>query len=245
MAKIYEYERIDDLEWKNLKIIQNEELFCFGTDAVLLSSFVNLKKGETVVDLCTGSGIIAILLAGRELNNEIFGVEILPEAADMAKRSAEMNALSNVHIINADVRDAKKLIGKQAEVVCVNPPYEKLMSGFEPKNEAERIARTEALIEQKEIFASAKALLKPQGRFYLINKVARMAESIAELSKLGMETKKLCFILPAKDKQPKLFMLEAVNGGKVGLTLMPPIIINDENGQYTQQMKNIYHIEER
>ena len=140
-------ERIDDLQYKGLKLIQNEALFCFGTDAVLLASFVEIRKGERVVDFGTGTGIIPILLSGREQAKEIKGIEIQKEAAALAKRNVALNHLEDtVRIITGDIKEAARLLTGAYDVVVANPPYDKQNGRQAPDGETLNIARRENLL---------------------------------------------------------------------------------------------------
>ena len=101
---VLEDERIDDLQCKGYQLIQKPKGFCFGIDAVLLSDFAKVRKGQKVLDLCTGSGVIPILLAAKTEGSQFCGLELQAEYADMAKRSVELNHLEEkVNIVCGDV----------------------------------------------------------------------------------------------------------------------------------------------
>jgi len=117
-----ENERIDDLQCKGLKIIQKKDGFCFGLDAVLLANFADIKKGDTVIDLGTGTGIIAILIAGKTEAKSIIGLEIQEEMAEMAQRSVKLNNLEDrVKIVCGDIKNSVEMFGaSKFDVVVTN-----------------------------------------------------------------------------------------------------------------------------
>ena len=86
-------ERVDDLQRNGCRIIQDPGRFCFGMDAVLLSGFARVKRGERTLDMGTGTGIIPILLAAKTEGKAFTGLEIQEESADMASRSVRMNGM--------------------------------------------------------------------------------------------------------------------------------------------------------
>ena len=124
-----EDERIDDLEYKGLKLIQNKNGFCFGVDAVLLSDYAkNIKKGTTVVDIGTGTGIVSILLCAKTNLKKIYGIEIQEDVAEMAKRSVKLNSLEDkMEVLNINIKDVFSVLEKnKVDVVVTNPPYKNL-----------------------------------------------------------------------------------------------------------------------
>ena len=105
--ELLEKERLDDLGRKNYKIIQNPDGFCFGMDAVLLSGYAKVKKGQRVLDLGTGTGIIPILLEAKTEASHLTGLEIQEKSADMARRSVRYNDLEDkISIVTGDIKEA-------------------------------------------------------------------------------------------------------------------------------------------
>jgi len=236
-------ERIDDLQYKGLRIIQNPKSFCFGTDAILLSSFIEVRKNERVVDFCTGSGIIPVLLSARETAKHIWGIEIQEHMADMAKRSIELNdLLTKITIVQGDIRTAFSLVGGVYDVVTVNPPYESIGSGAASLNESERIARHEVLCSLDEIVMNASKILKTGGRFYIIHRIQRMIELIETMVSHRIEPKRIRLIHPAYDKAPNYILMEGRKNSNKGLVVEKPLFVYDTNHEYTQEVKEIYHL---
>ena len=157
MEELKENERIDDLQYKGLRLIQNTELFCFGTDSVLLANFVQVKKGETVADLGSGNGILSILIGGKNPGNQVYAVEIQEALFNLAERNVELNDLHNVTVFKGDLKEAHALFPRCGVVVC-NPPYERVGTGKASPNESHRIARHEIRCTFDDIASTASRL---------------------------------------------------------------------------------------
>lgn len=239
-------ERIDDLQCKGLRIIQHPRLFCFGIDAVLLANFARIKSQDVVVDLGTGSGVIPLLLAGKTQASRIYGLEIQADMADMAWRSTVMNNLEDrVHIVCGDIKDADKLLGKGiADAVVSNPPYRKAGSGHVSPSDARALATYELACTLEDVIKAAAALLKNKGRFYMIHRPARLADTVCLMRMYGIEPKRLRMVHPLADDKPNMFLIEAIKGAKPYLDVMAPLIIYDTDRRYTAEIYKIYGMEE-
>lgn len=238
-------ERIDDLQFKDLKIIQNSQGFCFGIDAILLSDFAkDMKKSELVVDLCTGTGVIPILLAGKTEAKKIIGVEIQEECADMAKRSVTLNNLENrVEIINVDLKLLKNVIpSATVDVVTVNPPYMKKGTGVINEKNAIIISKHEVSCTLEDVIKEAARLLKFNGEFYMIHKSERIADVFCTMRKYKIEPKRVRFVYPQVDKPSNLVLVEGTRSGKEFLKHEKPLIVYKENKEYTDEIYKIYNI---
>lgn len=239
-------ERIDDLQYKNLKIIQNEEDFCFGIDAVLLSDFAKgLKDGSYVVDLCTGNGIIAILLSGKTNAKKLVGVEIQEKIAKMAKRSIEMNNIQDrVKIINCDLNDLKdKILAGTVDVITVNPPYKAKNSGLINERDSKTIARHEISCTLEDIIIESARELKSSGSLYMIHKTERLVDILYYMRRYKIEPKRIRFIHPNNKEAPNLVLIEGVRSGGKFLKVEKPLYVYKENGEYTDEIKQIYGME--
>ena len=183
IVPLYEGERIDDLQRNGYQIIQNEEKFCFGMDAVLLSGYAKVKKGETVLDLGTGTGIIPLLLSAKTEASHLTALEIQEESADMARRSVALNGLSEkISVVTGDIKEATKLFGKATfDVVTSNPPYMTDQHGLKNPNMPKAIARHEVLCSLEDVVREASGVLKPNGRFYMVHRPFRLAEIFEQL----------------------------------------------------------------
>ncbi len=233
-------ERTDDLQLKGLKIIQDTELFSYGTDAVLLSSFVKTKKGDSIVDLGTGTGILPLLIYGKNTNVTLNAIEIQKPLYEIAKKSVALNNLqASINIIHGDIKDAPKFF-KEANIVVCNPPYEKQGDGFSRLSDSHKIARVEMLITFDDICISASKLLKTGGNFFLIHRPSRLSELFSTLTKNKLEPKIIRFVHTYVTSEPKLVLISASKEGKTALRVMPPLIMYDDNKNYTQEVKEIY-----
>ena len=241
--ELKENERIDDLEYKGLKIIQNKNWFCFGIDSVILSGFAKeAKAGSKILDLGTGNGIIAILLSKKIENSKITGIEKQEEVAEMAKRSVKLNNLENqIEIINDDIKNIEKKIGKyNFDVVVTNPPYKEGKTGIINQNDKKMISRHETTANLEDFIRIASEQLKDLGTFYIINRPERLADILENLRKYRLEPKVVRFVHPNKDKAPNEVLIKAVKFGKKFLKVEKPLYIYNNDGQYTEEILEIY-----
>ena len=235
-------ERLDDLQRNGYRIIQNPEKFCFGMDAVLLSGFAKVKKGETVLDLGTGTGIIPILLKGKTMGKHFTGLEIQEESAGMAERSVLLNGLSeDVDIVTGDIKEAVDLFGAASfDVVTSNPPYMTGNHGLTNPGEAKAIARHEVLCTLDDVVRAAAGVLKPNGRFYMVHRPFRLAEIFGVMSKYKLEPKRMQLVYPYVDREPNMVLIEALKGGRPRITVEKPLIVYKSPGVYTDEIYDIY-----
>ena len=241
-VELLKMERIDELHRNQYKIIQNPQGFCFGMDAVLLSGFVEVYKGEQALDLGTGTGIIPILLEAKTEGKHFIGLEIQEYSADMAKRSVLLNDLQEkVEIVCGDIKTASKRFGKSVfDVVTTNPPYMNENHGLKNPELPKAIARHEILCNLEDIVRETAIVLKPRGRFYMVHRPRRLVEIIEMLSKYHLEVKRLRPVYPMVGKEANMVLLEAVKGGKPLLKLEEPLIIYKEQGVYHDEIYSIY-----
>ena len=240
--KLLEGERIDDLERNGYKIIQNKDKFCFGMDAVLLSSFANVLGGEIAIDLGTGTGIIPILLEAKTKGQHFTGLEIQAESADMARRSVELNGLlEKIQIVKGDIKEASMLFKKASfDVVTSNPPYMNDNHGIKNPDLPKAIARHEILCTLDDVIREATLLLRPGGRFYMVHRPHRLTEIILTLKKYKLEPKRIKFVHPFEDKEANMVLVEAVRGGKSMIKVEKPLIVYKSQGVYTDEIYEIY-----
>lgn len=237
-----ENERVDDLERNNLKIIQDPGRFCFGMDAVLLSGFVTVKEGAKVLDLCTGTGIIPILLSAKTKASHISALEIQKESADMAQRSVELNDLCDkIKIITGDVKEVDSIFEKASfDAVTCNPPYMIGEHGLKNPDEAMAIARHEILCSFDDVAKAAAMVLKPGGSFFLVHRPFRLPELFATLQKYKLEPKRMQLVYPFVDKEPNMVLIECKRGGRSRMEILKPLIIYKQPGVYTDDIYDIY-----
>lgn len=245
-VELKENERIDDLEYKGLKIIQNKEWFCFGMDSVILANFAKKeKKGSKILDLGTGTGIIAILLSKKVENSKITAIEIQKEVAEMAQRSVKLNNLEeSVKIVNEDIKNILRKSGQaKFDVVITNPPYKKKETGILSENNVKMISRHEITANLEDFIKVAGEQLKDYGVFYMINRPERIIDIFENLRKYKLEPKEIQFLYPQKNKAPNGLLVKAVKLGREFLKVDAPLIIYNDDGTYTNEILEIYEKE--
>lgn len=239
-----ENERIDDLEFKGLQIIQNEKGFCFGIDSVLLSDFAkNIKRGSKVLDLGTGTGIIPILLCGKTELKEVIGVEIQKEVSNMAKRSSILNNLQDrFKVINENILSLNNLYKKQTfDVIVTNPPYKRKSTGIVNEEEKKIISRHETTANLEDFIKISRDLLKDKGEFYMVHRPERLVDILSLLRYYKIEPKEIRFVYSNINKQPKLILIKGIKNAKPFLKVNKSLYIYDENGNYTKEILEIYN----
>ena len=242
--ELKENERIDDLEYKGLKIIQNKDGFCFGIDSVLLSDFArNIKKDSVVIDIGTGTGIISILLSKKVEIQKIYGVEIQEEVADMAKRSVKLNNLENkIQILNINIKNVfEEIEPNKIDAIVTNPPYMKLNTGAKNEEIKKLISRHEVECNLEDIIKISYKLLKSKGEFYMVHRAERIVDILYNLRKYKLEPKEIRFIHPKVEKAPNLVLIKAVKDAGQHLIIDSPLVVYNKEGNYTDEILEIYN----
>lgn len=237
-----EGERIDDLQRNHYGIIQKKGAFCFGMDAVLLSGFASVREGGCVLDLGTGTGIIPILLSAKTKGKHFTGLEIQSLSADMARRSVEYNGLQDrVEIVEGDICRASELFPKSSfDAVTSNPPYMNDLHGIQNPKEAKAIARHEVLCTLEDVIREGTRVLKPGGSFFMVHRPRRLIEIIQTMKTHGLEPKRMKFVHPYVDREANMVLIEAVRGGRPLLKVEAPIVVFDETGSYSEEIRETY-----
>ena len=237
-----ENERIDELQRNGYSIIQNSEKFCFGMDAVLLSTFAKAKEGDIVLDLGTGTGIIPILMEAKTKAKKLYALEIQPESADMARRSVAYNNLeAKIEIVDGDIKEAASIFKAASfDVVTCNPPYMIANHGLQNPDAPKSIARHEVLCTLEDVVQNAAKLLKPGGHFYMVHRPFRLAEIMQQMMKYKLEPKRMQLVYPFVDKEPNMVLIEGVRGGKSRMQVEKPLIVYKEPGVYMPEIYDIY-----
>lgn len=235
-------ERLDDLEINGFRLIQRPDAFRFGTDSVLLAHFAAPRRNERVVDLGCGTGAIATLMIAHGENVSVDAVELQPEIADMARRSATLNSISDrLNVLEGDMREIWRTLGagKYARAVC-NPPYHRCGAGFRSASASAAIARQESEIKIEEVARSAARLLKTGGRFCAVFPASRALELMRAMESASLSPKRIQTVHGVAGRRPKLVLVDAVKGGGVGLDWLPPLFLQNEDGTPTAQWNEIY-----
>ena len=209
---------------------------------IFTKNFVKVKKDGYAVDLCTGSGIVPILLSTKTKAKKITGIEIQSDIADMASRSVSYNKLDEkIDIINDDISNALKYIKHSCvDTVCVNPPYMKDMAAIKNPDLPLAIARHELLTDLESVINIANKLLKENGRFFIIHRPSRLSEIFAALKKNRIEPKRMRFVHPYMESKANLVLIEGVKGSGVWLDVEPPLAVYKDKNIYTDEVLKIY-----
>ena len=241
--KLKENERIDDLEYKGLKLIQNKNWFCFGIDSVLLSDFAkNIKNNSTVLDLGTGTGIIGILMCKKTNLSKLKGIEIQSDVAEMASRSIKLNNLEDkFEIINDNIKNVSTYFSKGSfDVVVTNPPYKKENSGIINNTDNKIISRHEITANLEDFIKQGSSMLKDNGSLYMVHKPERLCDIIYLMRKYNLEPKELKLVYSNTTSEPSLILIKGCKNGHAFLKVHKPLYIYKDDGSYTDEILKIY-----
>ena len=245
MVQLFDDERLDYLTAdESIQIIQSPTAFSFSLDAVLLANFASIpiKRGN-ILDLCSGNGAIPLLLS-RKTNATIAGVELQERIISMAKRSVELNDLSNqIHMIQGDIRNLKgELSHSSFDVVTCNPPYFNTPSNTEHnQNEYLTIARHEVYCTLEDAVKACKLHVKPGGKVAMVHRPGRLVDILTTFRSFKLEPKRLRLVYPKKGKEANVLLVEGIRDGKADLHILPPLYIYNEDGTYTDEAKEIIY----
>ncbi len=241
-ADILENESLEDLQAGGLKILQKKDGFRFGIDAVLLADFAKDVCAEEMLDLCTGSGIIPVLLSHKSDIKRIFGIEIQTEVFDMANRCVHLNRLEKrIFLENGDLKDAARIYGKRRfDLVTVNPPYMPQGSGVKNELDTKIIARHEVMCTLEDVIFASAQVLKQHARLMMVHKPSRLADIICLMRKYDIEPKRIRFVHKKVGAEPSLLLVDGTYKGGRELRIMPPLCLYDEDGNETEELKRIY-----
>lgn len=243
---ILENECIDDLQINNLQIIQKKDGFKFGIDAVLLSDFAKDAPSKRTLDLCTGTGIIPILLSAKTSTPEIHGLEIQHDICDMAKRSVEHNGIGErVHITEGDLKNACEIYGSVSfDKITCNPPYMECGKGIVNHTDSLTVSRHEIMCTLEDVIRVSSKLLKQHGKFFMVHRPSRLADILCLMREYKIEPKRLLMVHPSASKAANLLLIEGAKCGGRELKLMPPLYVYNEDGTYTKEIDIIYNRKE-
>lgn len=245
MVQLFDDERLDYLVAdESMQIIQSPTAFSFSLDAVLLANFASIpiQKGS-ILDLCSGNGAIPLLLS-RHTKAQIVGVEIQERIVSMAKRSVELNQLTEqISMLHGDIRDLKGAFGHSSfDVVTCNPPYFKTPSSTE-HNQLEylTIARHEVSCTLEDAVKACKLHVRPGGKVAMVHRPGRLVDILTTFRAYNLEPKRLRLVYPKKGREANMLLVEAIRDGKADVHILPPLYIYEEDGTYTEEAKEIIY----
>ncbi|EIW3383077.1 tRNA1(Val) (adenine(37)-N6)-methyltransferase [Staphylococcus pseudintermedius] len=235
-------ERLDYLIREDLRIIQNDAVFSFSTDALLLGHFTEVRKRDRILDMCAGNGVIPLLLSDKG-NNVITGVEIQPQLVNMAVRSVQYNHLEDrITMVEMDINALIQAYSPaQFDLITCNPPYFKANQTNQHQLEAHKIVRHEIYCTLDDCLRVSNHLLKEGGRVVMVHRAERMLDLFESMRHYRIEPKRLHMIFSKPGKAAQTIVVEGRKGGRQGLDIAPPFYIYDEQGDYTPEMKEIYY----
>ena len=223
-------------------IIHTTDEYRFGTDAILLANFANVKKNDTVCDLGCGGGIIPMLMLRDGAKGKVYGIDIQENACKIASTAAKINGFDNLEIINADLRNLKGVLPfSEFDVVTCNPPYKKKGAGITNPNSARHIARHEEECDMLDVSECASKLLRSHGKLCICHRPERLCDIMESMRKAKIEPKYLRLVCQRKGEEPWLVLIEGRRDGKSGIRILPTLYV-EENGELSEEMKNIYGI---
>ncbi|HWR39519.1 MAG TPA: tRNA1(Val) (adenine(37)-N6)-methyltransferase [Patescibacteria group bacterium] len=234
-------ERLDDLIIGGRKIIQRPDQFCFSLDAILLAHFATVKPAMTAVDLGAGTGVLGLLLTARGAG-AVTGVEINPEMAEMANRSAAGNGLAGaVRTLAGDLRQIRELLpGGGWHLVVSNPPYRQTGSGYITPRDSVAMARHEITATLTDIVTAARYLLKYRGRFAMVHLPERLADITTAMRQADIEPKRMQLVQPRSGQKPNMVLVEGVRGANPGLEVLPVLTVYNSDGGYDAAVSALY-----
>ncbi len=243
-------ERLDDLNIKERKILQNTDYFLFGIDTVILANNVKCKSQDIVMDFCTGTAVIPIIIDAKRECKKLIGIELQEEMYNLAKRNVELNSLCDrIDVLNLDIADVKSirkyLLDKygteSVSVITCNPPYKEVGTGLKINCNVKNIAKNEIKCNLETVFKSAASLLKSRGKLYMVHKPERIADLISIARKYNMELKSMRLMQPDITKRASIVLLEYVKDGGNECKIEPTLIEFDEKLNYTKDILDMYN----
>lgn len=235
-------ERIDDLLTHGLHIIQSEEVFSFSLDAVLLARFCSVPGKGKIIDLCTGNGVIPLLLTTRT-GAPIWGVEIQARLADMAYRNVLLNQLEQrLHMLHGDLKEIHRTLSYgQFDLVTVNPPYLPVHAGEQNVNEHVAAARHEIHCTLEDVVAACSKLARAGGKVAMVHRPTRLVDIVTLMRHYRIEPKRIRFVHARAGEEAMMVLIEGMKDGKPELRTSSPLIVYNNDGQYCSELMEVYY----
>jgi tRNA1Val (adenine37-N6)-methyltransferase len=222
-----EDETVDELRDYDLRIIQPRRGYRFSVDPLLLCDFAGSCRGE-IIDLGTGCGVMALIMARKAPDSRITGIEFREESARLAERNGVLNGLhSQVTIIHADILQLKKYLPVSSfDLVLANPPFRRAGSGKISPHAGRDRARHESTATLEDFLRAAKYLVKPTGRICLIYHVSRLAELLSRTTEMKLALLRLRFVHGGMTDPARVVLLELVKGRNGEVAVLPPLFVS-------------------
>ena len=231
------------LNYDNMYIIQDTDMFNFSLDSVLLPNFVTInKKTKKILDIGSGNAPVPLILSTLT-DAQIMAVEIQKDVYELGKESIKINKLENrIDFINADINELYKEIDTETfDVITCNPPYFKVNESSNLNDsEYKTIARHEIKLDLEKLFKIAKKLLKNKGNIAIVHRPERLSDIVSEMKKNNIEPKRIQFVYPSINSEANILLIEGTKNGNHGVKILPPLISHKQNGEYTEQVKQFF-----
>ncbi len=238
-------EKLEDLGYQGLQLIQSTKLYRFTTDAVLLANFCHDLSGKFCVEFGTGSGVVSILVAAKKHPKKIVAIEIQPQMHNLAVRNVQLNNLQGqIDVVLDDLKNAPKILGNNlCDAVICNPPYRKVGSGQTQLDPVLAVCRHEVSATLADVIGSAAKILNNKGSLYLVHQASRLAEIITLSAQNNLAVKEILPVCPRPNAQPNLVLIRAVKCGASDCKLYAPLSVLDADGNYSPQAKAWYNLQ--
>lgn len=230
------------LGYKDLKIVQNPEMFKCSLDSILLPNFISLNPTDKkILDIGTGNAPIPLVLSTKT-NAKITAVEIQKDSFDLAIETIKLNNLEDqITVLNVDINEYMKECHEEFDYITCNPPYFKYHNNSRVNdNDYKTIARHEKYLDLEQLLTISRKLLKNQGKLGIVHRPERLVDILTVMRKYNIEPKKIQLVYPYKDKEANILLIEGSKNGKPGLKILEPIFSHLENGEYTDQIKEYF-----
>lgn len=233
----------DLLNYNGFKIYQNTSWFSFSLDSILLANFVNIKRNtNNIIDFCSGNAPIPLILSTKT-NNNIIGVEIQQEVYELAKKSIKINNLDNrIKMLNMDIKQLVNIYETDTfDLITCNPPFFKVTEESKINNNIiKSVARHELKINLDDIFSISRKLLRNNGSICMVHRTDRLIDIITTMKNNNIEPKRIRLVYPKLNSESNIVLIEGVKNGNPGLKILPPLYVHDINGEYLDEVKNMF-----
>lgn len=214
--------RIDYLpNHQEIKLYQDDEMFCINTDTMVLGEFLNIYRNDTVLDIGTNNGAL-LLYASRFNPRKLIGIDINEKAINLAKKNMELNNIKNYEL---KVIDASLYVSEEVDVIIFNPPYFKTKEDNKSNNDYLTLAKHEGQFTLKKMVETINRNLKNNGTLYFLFQTSRLNEVLSELTAKNIIVKEMQFVYDENKEFSNVFMIKAVKHAKEGMNVLKPIII--------------------
>jgi tRNA1Val (adenine37-N6)-methyltransferase len=225
-----------------IQVKQNQAGYRFSIDAVLLADQAAPRSGDRVIDLGTGCGIISLIMAYCNPDITVYAVEVQEELTQLAISNVKNNSLQDcITVLGADMKTMKPdMTAGPVDLVVCNPPYRRPGAGRINPDNQRAVARHELKANLQDVIVTARRMLKTAGRFVTIYTAERTADILCQMRIDSIEPKFFRTIHSNPGSEAKLILVEGIKGGNPGLKIAPPLIVYDQNGDYTDEVQQMF-----